>query len=173
MKKADHSEALVRLVAIALAKGDEKVATRYLQWAYAPVLEKDVERKRTNPSPAKTKRTEKFIANELCTDAVVTLDRSEKFIGKYILRRSSLDYDAIYKHIRGMKYQDFLKTPYWAGIALFVRKRDGKKCSVCGRKDGILDVHHKTYDHHGDELHHLDDLSCVCRECHAKEHEKR
>lgn len=38
--------------------------------------------------------------------------------------------------------------------------------------DTVLDLHHKTYEHHGDELEHLDDLEFLCRDCHAYRHGK-
>ena len=70
-----------------------------------------------------------------------------------------------------MDYADFLKTPYWKAIALYVKESAGKKCSMCGATK-TLEVHHLTYDNHGDELHHLDDLTCICRKCHENLHSK-
>ena len=79
--------------------------------------------------------------------------------------------DEIRSRIQNMDYQDFLKTPYWKSIALYVKEKAGKKCAMCGATKA-LEVHHLTYDNHGDELHHLDDLTCICRKCHENLHSK-
>lgn len=52
-----------------------------------------------------------------------------------------------------MKYQQYLKTPYWKRTRKAVMKRDG--CCVKCRSKRRLQVHHKTYDHVGRELDHL------------------
>jgi hypothetical protein len=33
-----------------------------------------------------------------------------------------------------------------------------------------LQAHHRTYEHKGDELNHLDDLICLCKKCHKNFH---
>ncbi|SDJ20125.1 HNH endonuclease [Natribacillus halophilus] len=50
-----------------------------------------------------------------------------------------------------------------------VRKRDGNKCSNCGRK-GKLHFHHRTHFSKGG-LHTAENLTLLCVPCHAKEHE--
>lgn len=69
-----------------------------------------------------------------------------------------------------MDYQDFLQTPYWKAVASMVRKKNKYKCVLCGESYG-LNVHHKTYENHGAEHLHLDDLTLLCSECHEKFHE--
>lgn len=71
--------------------------------------------------------------------------------------------------VRFMKYREFLKTGYWRDVRKAMYKRHGRRCSVC-YCGGMIDVHHKSYVHHGDELQHLDDLVLLCRVCHGNEH---
>lgn len=69
-----------------------------------------------------------------------------------------------------MPYPRFLETAYWKIVKRIMRRRF-HGCQMCGCKHG-LEVHHKTYKHHGLELQHLDDLMLVCRDCHQKIHDK-
>lgn len=88
-----------------------------------------------------------------------------------VLLNPDVEYDRVKKRILSMDYQDFLRTPYWATVAEMVRKRDNYKCQECGSMEN-LNVHHKTYENHGDEIHHIEDLICLCQKCHEKHHAK-
>lgn len=70
--------------------------------------------------------------------------------------------------IKLMSYHDFLQTPYWKAISVF-KKITQKKCEICGN-DFDLYTHHKTYEHHGYEFLHLEDLQVVCGICHTRIH---
>ena len=83
-----------------------------------------------------------------------------------------VDFGHIKEKLKKMDYKDFLKTPYWAAISKHVKYLAGNKCEYCGSSEK-LEVHHKTYENHGDELHHLEDLVCLCHDCHAMIHKKR
>lgn len=72
-----------------------------------------------------------------------------------------------------MDYRDFLKTPYWKAISLNVKRKSKFVCGECKEKGKHLNVHHKTYEHHGSEHKHLEDLECICEECHRKVHNIR
>jgi hypothetical protein len=65
-----------------------------------------------------------------------------------------------------MKYQNYLQTDYWKAVALAVKKRAGYRCQICNSQHD-LQAHHRCYDNRGRELEHLDDLTCLCRRCHA------
>lgn len=79
--------------------------------------------------------------------------------------------DRICKHIRAMKYNDFLDTPYWKAIARYVKYRSGYKCRLCGSTEN-LNVHHRNYEFHGQELQKWDtELICICKRCHEKHHD--
>jgi hypothetical protein len=45
------------------------------------------------------------------------------------------------------------------------------RCAVCASTQQI-DIHHRTYAHLGDELHHLEDLVPLCKACHKLFHGK-
>lgn len=67
------------------------------------------------------------------------------------------------------QYIRYLKSVHWIKTRWFVLKYVRSLCERCG---GIykLNVHHKTYEHLGHEK--LEDLEVLCRECHARQHER-
>lgn len=73
------------------------------------------------------------------------------------------------KALRQLTYKEYLQTIEWRvrrGLAL---KRAGYCCEQpkCGRRTQ-LQVHHRTYDHIGEEL--AEELSVVCEPCHDRYH---
>lgn len=82
---------------------------------------------------------------------------------------ASYNKDMIIQYIKKMPYKEFLKTPYWKVIADYQKYNAGYKCVICGSSN-VLNVHHTTYKHHGDEVTHIEDLITVCRECHKAIH---
>lgn len=94
--------------------------------------------------------------------------QNERFyeLSKYLVNR-----DEISEHIRSMSYTDFLCTPYWKAIAQQAKYKAGFKCQLCGSNNN-LNVHHKTYEHHGEELKYMKtDLIVLCKHCHEKFHD--
>jgi 5-methylcytosine-specific restriction endonuclease McrA len=73
--------------------------------------------------------------------------------------------------IEDTNYKSFLRSQYWQFVRLKVLDRDNCQCSKCGNTS-MLEVHHKSYEHHGDELNYLGDLITLCKWCHQKEHKK-
>lgn len=146
--------ALMRIMALMLTE-DTAGVDAIIDWAY--------EKETLNPKQSD------IIKEFLSTDKVPTIEQKRAFIKRYIKGCEPFPVEEAESIIKGMKYREFLTTPYWQAIAMFIRKRDGRRCQMCGatRK---LHVHHKTYEHHGDELHHLDDLMCLCEDCHKKTH---
>lgn len=69
------------------------------------------------------------------------------------------------------EYLGYLQTPQWKSIAETVKQRAGYRCQLCNRSHN-LQAHHRTYAHIFNEAQHLDDLTCLCGECHAKFHGK-
>jgi hypothetical protein len=66
-------------------------------------------------------------------------------------------------------YNEYLKSEYWKSVTAAVKARAGYRCQLCNSQHD-LQAHHRTYDHRGKELEHLDDLTCLCRRCHAVFH---
>lgn len=79
--------------------------------------------------------------------------------------------EEIAEKIKLMSYPDFLKTPYWKAISIYMKIR-AKKCELCGSKFE-LHTHHKTYEHHGYEMLHLNDLQVLCGLCHYEHHKEK
>lgn len=78
------------------------------------------------------------------------------------------DYGA---ELRRMPYPDFLKTNYWDAVRAYKLYKAHYRCSFCNAQ-ATLNVHHKTYEHHGLEHEYLDDLTVICKNCHSKFHDK-
>ncbi len=73
--------------------------------------------------------------------------------------------------LQELPYREFLNTIYWSIVRNYVVYRRGYRCELCGKNQN-LNVHHKTYENHGSEHSNLDDLILLCRNCHAKFHDK-
>lgn len=64
-------------------------------------------------------------------------------------------------------YRNYLKSEHWKKRRARTLKQYGYKCAICGSREH-LEVHHLTYKniyHEKDE-----DLKCLCRGCHKKQH---
>jgi 5-methylcytosine-specific restriction endonuclease McrA len=70
------------------------------------------------------------------------------------------------KHI---PYTEYLKTEHWKGVRKKALYKAHYKCEVCNSTEE-LNVHHKTYEHRGEEP--PEDLIVLCHHCHAKFHDK-
>jgi hypothetical protein len=85
----------------------------------------------------------------------------------------NLDWAVVHDLILRLDYENyFLWTLYWRIVADKVKARERHSCQKCGGKsaDDALEAHHKTYEHHGSEHLHLDDLQTLCSVCHCVEH---
>jgi len=74
-----------------------------------------------------------------------------------------------------LPYDEFLDSPYWIGLSIWLKGRADYRCQHCRRRPYPigkgLEVHHKTYAHRGfEDPDHLDDLIVLCRTCHKRQH---
>lgn len=76
------------------------------------------------------------------------------------------------RELKEMKYEDFLQTDYWKMVSEQARINAHYKCQLCGCNDKKLNVHHNTYEHRGEEFKHMEDLICLCEDCHNFYHSK-
>jgi 5-methylcytosine-specific restriction endonuclease McrA len=69
-------------------------------------------------------------------------------------------------------YVELLKNPLWKEKRKAILFRDGKKCTVCGKKT-TLEIHHTFYykDYPAPWCYPNDSLLTVCRDCHRQWHE--
>lgn len=77
--------------------------------------------------------------------------------------------DLSHTDLRSMPYAAFLNTKYWRSVRSEKITQAEGKCEYCGCALS-LQVHHKTYENHGREHEHLDDLVVLCADCHKREH---
>lgn len=73
------------------------------------------------------------------------------------------------ERLKQLPYHDFLQSYYWDTIRRYKMYRAGYKCELC-HAGGTLAVHHKTYEHRGQEFLYLDDLIVLCKNCHERHH---
>lgn len=64
-------------------------------------------------------------------------------------------------------YSAYLKSPEWARKRAMVMRRASNTCEGCATNRAVQ-VHHKTYEHVGEEF--LWELVAVCVECHERLH---
>ena len=157
-------KALVRMIAIHLAGGNEERAEAYLAWAYFSDEEEDA----VDTEEQTERRTRSFIRRYLTPTENYTTTMVSRALRAARTAQKMTNYMEVIRHIVKMPYEDFMKTLYWRAVADKVKELGGHKCSICGR----LEAHHKTYCHHGDEINHLDDIVCLCHKCHKEVHNK-
>lgn len=117
-----------------------------------------------------TDQTKEFI-EKVCQPCEPSLILFTKEMMEYILKAEGVDAGAVMRHNKFILYKDYLRTPYWNYVSQRMKWVARYKCSRCDN-DKDLQVHHLTYEHRGIEAKYPEDLICLCRECHRKEHEK-
>jgi TIR domain len=68
--------------------------------------------------------------------------------------------------LKAMPFETFVSTRYWCLVRAYMLHQSGQRCAQCGAAAG-LEVYHVQADHQGEELLHPDDLTVLCRSCHA------
>jgi hypothetical protein len=71
--------------------------------------------------------------------------------------------------LRQMPYTEYLQSSEWREVRKVAIARAGGRCQGCNI-DGLLDVHHRTYERRGAE--EIRDLVALCRTCHGRIHDK-
>jgi hypothetical protein len=74
------------------------------------------------------------------------------------------------RHIKNESYERYLTTRYWYAVRLKVISDRKHTCEVCSEKRRDVEVHHRNYDHLGEEYAHLTDLRLLCKRCHKTVH---
>ena len=76
-----------------------------------------------------------------------------------------------------LKYQRYIRSKAWKELRDEVFAERGKRCQVCGRKEGEdgakLSVHHNSYEHLYNEREHKEDLLVICGTCHLCAHRNK
>jgi 5-methylcytosine-specific restriction endonuclease McrA len=66
------------------------------------------------------------------------------------------------------EYLAYLRSPEWKSKRLAALEVWGFSCALNARHRGQLEVHHRTYERLGDELH--TDVVVLCARCHRRFH---
>lgn len=74
--------------------------------------------------------------------------------------------------LKKLPYSSYLRTKFWQEVRRLALVRSGCACQLCASKTR-LQVHHRTYATRGYEDQNLNDLTVLCKTCHAKFHRKR
>ncbi len=92
-------------------------------------------------------------------------------IVKSVSEMSDVQASMFAEYLRGLAYNRFLQTRYWHAVRLKMKSLSASgKCDMCEEGSGEQ-VHHRSYEHHGSEHAHLQDLLLVCDRCHRAIHE--
>lgn len=81
----------------------------------------------------------------------------------------SADPDKLANKLKRLTYKDFLKTAYWFAVATKRKSEMNMLCQICNQGEGIQ-LHHRTYEIHGYEHRHMNDLTVLCGICHGVFH---
>lgn len=104
---------------------------------------------------------------------ILTLKSENKKDNLFLERKKSKIYNDFIelsnKEKRKADYKEYLNSDHWKEIRLKALSRAGNRCQLCSSTNS-LNVHHNTYKNVGNE--NLKDLVVLCRECHAKFHDK-
>lgn len=76
------------------------------------------------------------------------------------------------KQSPSINYRAYIKSEAWAIVRRAYYAQRKRACALCSATED-LELHHKTYEHLGREVEHLDDLICLCFRCHDEVHQKR
>ena len=85
------------------------------------------------------------------------------------IRYADVNWGAVADHIKSMDYQNFLKTPYWKAISAHTKYKAGYRCQLCNSPYKLI-AHHRSYNIHGFEHAHMQELIILCNNCHNKFH---
>lgn len=73
--------------------------------------------------------------------------------------------------LRALPYKDYLQTKHWKNIKEKALKRFHSRCSLCNTNKQEIHIHHRTYEHRGEEQFYMGDLIALCKDCHKKFHD--
>ena len=110
-------------------------------------------------------RTAKFLVCDKCKE----IEQKEIALASMAAINQTMSTTESFKQ---MSYSEYLQTNHWQKIRRQALKRAKYKCQLCSKHNTELHVHHKTYEHIGQEHNYQDDLIVLCKDCHAKFHGK-
>ena len=100
-----------------------------------------------------------------CPQPRMQWERDKATLAAFQLRMSmeGVDHKNLKRGLKSLPYDVFLSTAYWRTLRVVILVRDGFTCAkkTCGATDE-LDIHHKSYKHHGEEHLHPEDLETLC-----------
>ena len=99
------------------------------------------------------------------------------FYAKLILMKKKITVDRIKELIRKNDTSQFYNSSEWKKLREYKRRLEHCECERCrarGKYSRGINVHHKKYLKDYPELAlNIDNLECLCDECHYEEHHKR
>lgn len=78
----------------------------------------------------------------------------------------------IVKQLRALPYREYLLTEHWKSVRTEALRKAKFRCQLCNAS-GELHVHHRSYEHLGEEQDYMHDVIVLCRACHEKHHDIR
>lgn len=69
--------------------------------------------------------------------------------------------------LKVLPYKEYLRSTHWSIVRDWMLGFAYNRCQLC-RSTAVLNVHHNSYDHKGEETRL--DLIVLCKKCHEKHH---
>lgn len=107
------------------------------------------------------KQYSEYVCCDTCVEASRMRDSQELAEREAAIRET--------EELRSMPYREYLLTEHWQETRERALWRADRQCRLCSSTED-LNVHHRTYERLGCE--HNNDLTVLCRDCHAKFHDK-
>lgn len=103
------------------------------------------------------------------TNTKTTKNTVQKPVNNTEITNISESYNNMLNTLKYMPYEEYLQTEHWLHFRNEALKWSQNKCQLC-EKTHNLNVHHKTYKNRGRET--FNDIIVLCKDCHAKIHDK-
>jgi DNA-directed RNA polymerase subunit RPC12/RpoP len=181
-------------IAHQLDDNDKKEAAQYLYWVHSELSAEDIGKSFFNVNGHKLRNFIGGVISDIvckkCGKPILIKSRTElvklssfkqhSILGSGIICESC--WEKIYQErheeylikeeakkdrlieLKNMPYKEYLTTPEWQETRKAQLKRANYRCQVCNSNKDFLNVHHRTYEHRGEETYK--DLIVLCQDCH-------
>lgn len=100
---------------------------------------------------------------------LILISPHERYEYVFTLLTAPSDLPDLREQLRALPYECYLLTTHWQQIRRNALRQAKDRCQLCntGRR---LHVHHRSYEHRGEEQQYMEDVIVLCARCHAKHH---
>ncbi len=103
----------------------------------------------------------------LCVECDIAHDEQRRIDNEAEWEERRTQEQRVLHILKTMPYAEYLRTVHWDEIRRGALRRARYRCQLCN-KQGVLHVHHRTYDRRGEER--WNDVIVLCANCHGEHH---